>query len=114
MGGNNETRLPGPANLRVHESGGDVHVHDDLRGTKFYMLAARFKTEYARMRAELEKQKPPYEVSTSDQNGVWLFGELDGQTIIWSLVVSSTKKITPAVPATLAGFAELDSFVGSL
>ena len=37
MGGANEQRLPGPDNLRINESGGDVHVHDDVRGTKLIL-----------------------------------------------------------------------------
>ncbi len=114
MGGSHETRLPGPDNLRIHESGGDVHVHDDLRGTKFVMPVDLFKPNYARMKNELEARKSPFTSYTNDANGVRLLGELDVDKIEWSLEVGKQPTSASAASAHLRGFVELDSFVGQL
>lgn len=116
MGGSHETRLPGPDNLRIHESGGDVHIHDDVRGTKFAMPATKFKNEYELVKKDLEMQKPPFTSYTTDANGVRLLGELDVNKIEWSLEVGKKLVVPAAAAATpgLIGFVDLDNFVGQL
>lgn len=115
MGGSNETRLPGSDNLRIHESGGDVHVHDDVRGTKFFMPTKQFKKEYSQIKKVLQSQKPPYQAFMNDHNNVRLVGELDNDQIEWRLETGKLGPLkgTEPVPA-LAGFDELDGFIGSI
>lgn len=114
MGGSNETTLTGLSTLRIHESGGNVHVHDDLRGTKLSMPVKKFKKEYARVKKDLEAQKPPYSAYTTDANGVRLLGELDVDLVEWSLEVGKKPAAAKAATPGLAGFDALDTFVGQL
>lgn len=54
MGGKNETTIGG---LRLHESAGEVHVHDDGKSVKFIMDALTFKEEIQDALAELQKHE---------------------------------------------------------
>ena len=106
MGGSYETHLSGPDNLRIHESDSDVHVHDDVRGTKLVMPAKQFKKEHARLRKELLAQQPPYEASMVDANDVRLVGELDVDQIEWRLETGKPGKSKQAAPV-LVGIIEI-------
>ncbi len=114
MGGSHETRLPGSDNLRIHESGGDVHVHDDLRGTKFCMSLEKFKKEYARVKHDLEAKISPFSAHMTSTQGVLLIGELDVDKVEWSLQVHRQAAPPVAVASELSGFVALDQFVGQL
>ena len=114
MGGNNETRLPGPDNLRIHESNGDVHIHDDARGTKFFMPKKQFKKKYDPLRKQLMAQVPPYEAFIQDHNGVRLVGELDVNKIVWGLATGKSPAGAPKGTPALTGLDELDDFAASL
>lgn len=111
MGGNNETRLAGPAHLRIHENSGEVHIHDDVRGTKFVMDAPTFKTKARSL--EVLLSRPPFEAEIADRNGVRFVSEVSGSLVHFSLRVGPTAK-QAASPTTLAGLATLDSFVDTI
>lgn len=86
MGGSNETILDGPDKLRMHESCGRVHIHDDKRNIKFDMKMKKFKSEYSASRAGLlTAGNTGFIAKIEDHNGVALMGEIDRDQIDWSL-----------------------------
>jgi len=104
MGGKNEVRLPGPANLRIHENG-SIHVHDDKEKIKFVMQGKEFKKEYANVKKALQGHvlSNVFAHSITDKAGVELIGEVNGGVVEWKLKAPE-----------LEGFTELDTFVASL
>ena len=109
MGGQYEERLPGSSNLRIHEKGGDIHVHDDARSMKLKMPASDFKKAYAKARKALEKGDPKdFVQSIDDGNGMSLVGELNGGCVEWRLETTVTVK---AAGKPIQGFDALDRII---
>ena len=109
MGGSHQTNLPGTNNLRIHETGGKVHVHDDVEKLKFEMDVKKFKAEYDSLKTTLTAPKPSvFEGKIEDHNGVRLTAERDqqsGQDIVeWKLE-------SDLVP--VGGFDEIDDFLSN-
>ena len=105
MGGSNQTNLPGQDSLRIHESGGNVHVHDDTEGIKFEMKVKKFKAEYDSLKKALSAPKPTvFDGKIEDHNGVRLVAERDQDTINWRLE-------SDLVP--VGGFDEMDDFLNN-
>lgn len=113
MGGSHEFRLQGPGGeLRVHQSNGEVHVHNDK--VKFAFPAKDFSKEYFALKARIIDAMEagddfPLQSHLMDDRGTKLVAskKADGSGIEWSLDASGAKVIP-------GGFDKMDDFVGKL
>lgn len=97
MGGSSEFKI---GDLRVHESGGEVHVHDDKKGLRFVMPVADFKGEYDNLKAAIEDGVVK-KATISSGDKTLRATEYAGR-IEWALTVR------------VQGFAEFDDFVSKI
>lgn len=105
MGGSNEIRI---GMLRVHESGSEVHVHDDKAGVKFAMDAGDFETSYGSLKSMIKSGRPDEQFMIDDK-GVKLIARVTTKIankfrIAWSV----------EAPAPIYDFDSMDAFVGNL
>lgn len=70
MGGNYEMKIGG---LRVHENGGNIHIHDDSNNIKFSMPVSDFKTKFEACKANFLSLKAD-DLRIADDQGVELRG----------------------------------------
>jgi hypothetical protein len=90
----------------MHESGGDVHIHDDKTKTKFCMKMKKFKPAYDKLKTDLSAVAPTvFESEIEDPKGrVKLVAERDKDNIEWRLDIEQP---------VLVGFDEMDDFLGN-
>ena len=97
MGGNSEFTI---GDLRVHESNGDIHIHDDKKSLKLAMPTSDFKREYADLKSSIEDGVVKKAmISNGDMK---LTAEQDRGKVSWTLGRSCV------------GFSEFDAFVSKI
>ncbi len=67
MGGRHQETING---LRIHESKGEVHLHDDSKGLKFYMDSDLFKEEAEGALKQLGKTDGIVEIDGESKNSL--------------------------------------------
>ena len=97
MGGNSEFTI---GDLRVHESNGDIHIHDDKKNIKLAISAADFKREYADLKSSIEDGV--VKKAMISRGDMKLTAEQDKGQVSWTLGRSC------------AGFSEFDAFVSKI
>lgn len=81
MGGTNETTLSG---LRMHVSGGKVHIHDDSKKVKFTADTKTFKKEVESVMLEFNSVEGAMVVS-GETPGVYIVFIKNGDDVMMSL-----------------------------
>ena len=96
MGGANQFN---ESNLRIHESGGDVHVHDDAKSVRFKMSVGDWKTKYAQLKAD------------TVASGVGILFDDTGHELRATKI---SGKVSFALHEVKSGFERFDDFVATL